>query len=99
MTNTGPRAGTEVAQVYVGRLPTNVPTPPKQLAGVARVTLRPGQSRHVTVAIDPRSLAFWDTGSHRWVTPGGQVAVLVGSSSRDIRLRGTLRVSPSSSAS
>jgi beta-glucosidase len=99
VTNTGPRAGTEVAQVYVGRLPTNVPTPPKQLAGVARVTLRPGQSRHVTVAIDPRSLAFWDTGSHRWVTPGGQVAVLVGGSSRDIRLRGTLGVSPSSSAS
>jgi beta-glucosidase len=99
VTNTGPRAGTEVAQVYVGRLPTKVPTPPKQLAGVARVTLRPGQSRHVTVAIDPRSLAFWDTGSHRWVTPGGQVAVLVGGSSRDIRLRSTLRVSPSSSAS
>jgi beta-glucosidase len=99
VTNTGPRAGTEVAQVYVGRLPTKVPTPPKQLAGVARVTLRPGQSRRVTVAIDPRSLAFWDTGSHRWVTPGGQVAVLVGSSSRDIRLRGILGVSPSSSAS
>jgi beta-glucosidase len=99
VTNAGSRVGAEVAQVYVGRLPTSVPTPPKQLAGVTRVTLPPGQSRRVTVAIDPRSLAFWDTGSHRWVTPGGQVAVLVGSSSRDIRLRGTLRVSPSSSAS
>ncbi len=96
LTNTGSRTGTKVAQVYVGRLPISVPTPRKQLARVARVTLRPGQSRRVTVAFDPRSLAFWDTGSHRWVTPGGRVAVLVGSSSRDIRLRGSLRVHPSS---
>ena len=58
VTNTGARTGTEVAQVYVGRLPTSVPTPLQQLAGEARVTLRPGQSKRVTVALDPRSLAY-----------------------------------------
>ena len=97
VTNTGSRTGTEVAQVYVGRLPTSVPTPVKQLAGDARVTLRPGQSKRVTVTLDPRSLAYWDTGTQRWVTPGGQVTLLVGSSSRDIRLRGVIQVAPSSS--
>jgi beta-glucosidase len=97
VTNTGSRTGAEVAQVYVGRLPTSVSTPVRQLAGDARVTLRPGQSKRVTVTLDPRSLSYWDTGTQRWVTPGGQVSVLVGSSSRDIRLRGMIAVAPSSS--
>jgi beta-xylosidase len=97
VTNTGARTGTEVAQVYVGRLPTSAPTPVKQLAGSARLTLGSGQSKRVTVALDPRSLAYWDTASQRWVTPGGDVAVLVGSSSRDIRLRGEIHVAPSTS--
>jgi beta-glucosidase len=96
LTNTGRRAGTEVAQVYVGRLPTSVPTPPKQLAGVARVTLRPGESQRGTVSLDLHALSFWDTDTHRWVTPGGQVRVLVGSSSRTIQLSGTLEVTASS---
>ena len=96
VTNTGTRTGTEVAQVYVGRLPTSAPTPVKQLAGVARVTLRPGQSKRVTVDLDPRSLAYWDTTSRRWITPGGNVSVLVGSSSRDIRLSGEIQVASSS---
>jgi beta-glucosidase len=97
VTNTGSRTGTEVAQVYVGRLLTSVPTPVKQLAGSARLTLRPGESKRVTVALDPRSLAYWDTTSQRWITPGGKVSVLVGSSSRDIRLRGEIHIAPSSS--
>jgi beta-glucosidase len=73
-----------------------VPTPPKQLAGVARVTLRPGESQRVTVSLDLHALSFWDTDTHRWVTPGGQVRVLVGSSSRTIQLSGTLEVTASS---
>jgi len=92
VTNTGPRPGTEVAQVYVGRLPTSLPTPVKQLAGVARVTFRPGESRTVTVSLDRLSLSYWDSQADRWVTPAGRVAVLVGSSSRDIQLRGTLTI-------
>ena len=92
VTNTGSRTGTEVAQVYVGRLPTNLPTPVKQLAGVARVTLRPGESRTVTVSLDRLSLSYWDSQADRWVTPTGRVAVLVGSSSRNIELSGTLTI-------
>ena len=97
LTNTGPRTGTEVAQVYVGRLPTSLPTPVKQLAGVARVTLRPGESRTVTVSLDRQSLSYWDSQADRWVTPAGRVTVLVGSSSRTIQLRGTLSIRPHAS--
>jgi beta-glucosidase len=92
LTNTGSRPGTETAQVYAGPLPTSSPVPPKQLGGVARATLRPGESRTVTVAIDPLSLSFWDVATHRWVMPAGTVPILVGSSSRDIRLTGTMTV-------
>jgi beta-glucosidase len=97
LTNTGSRTGTEVAQVYVGRLPTSLPTPVKQLAGVARVTLRPGESRTVTVSLDRQSLSYWDSQADRWVTPGGKVSVLLGSSSRTIQLRGTLSIRPHAS--
>jgi beta-glucosidase len=90
--NTGSHTGTEIAQVYVGRLPVAVETPPKQLAGVGRVTLRPGQSRRVTVDIDPLSVSTWDSASDRWEMATGAVPVLVGSSSRDIPLRDTLRL-------
>jgi beta-glucosidase len=90
--NTGRRAGSEVAQVYVGRLPTSVPTPPKQLAGFARVTLKPGERDKVTIEVSRRSLSYWSTSANQWVTPKGRVRVYVGSSSRDTRLVGTIDV-------
>jgi beta-glucosidase len=90
--NTGSRSGSEVAQVYVGRLPTSVPTPPRQLAGFAKVTLDPGDRESVTVTLDRRSLSYWSSRLHRWITPSGAVPLYVGSSSRDARLSGTLTV-------
>ncbi len=92
--NTGRRTGAESAQVYVGELPTSVPTPPRQLAGFAKVTLDPGESERVTVTVSRRSLSYFDTGRSAWVTPGGRVPISVGSSSRDIRLTGAVTVAP-----
>lgn len=89
VTNTGAVAGAEVAQVYVGPLPGAVETPPKQLAGFEKVELAPGASQEVTIEIDPRSLSYWDTATHAWVTPAGTVPIYVGSSSRDVRLQGS----------
>ncbi len=90
--NTGDRAGAEVAQVYVGELPTEVPTPPRQLAGFARVELDPGQRQRVTIEVDRQSLSYWDEAANAWVTPRGRVPVYVGSSSRDLRLEGFIQV-------
>jgi beta-glucosidase len=91
--NASNRTATEVAQVYVGRLPTNaVATPPRQLAGFARVALAPRERRSVTVTIPRRSLSYWDSGSQHWVTPTGRVTVYVGSSSDDIRLARVIEV-------
>jgi beta-glucosidase len=89
--NAGQVAGSEVVQVYAGVLPAPVPTAQKSLAGFARVPLQPGQSQDVTIALDPRSMSYWDIGSRKWVVPAGNVPIMVGGSSADIRLSGTLQ--------
>ncbi|HTE61272.1 MAG TPA: fibronectin type III-like domain-contianing protein [Solirubrobacteraceae bacterium] len=81
--NTGRRAGSEIAQVYVG-LPRQAGEPPKRLVGWVRTELRPGETRRVSVAIDPARLGVWDGG---WKLLPGDYDVYVGASSRDIRLR------------
>ena len=89
VTNTGSRAGAEVAQVYVGTLPTDaVETPPRQLAAFDRLELSPGASSRVTLEIDPRSLSYFSDTEGDWVTPEGSVDIYVGDSSRNIKLTG-----------
>ncbi len=91
--NTGPRRGTEIAQVYVGRLTTTaVDTPAKNLAGWARATLNPGRCRRVTVTLDRRALSYWDVNAGAWVMPAGRVPVYVGASARDVRLSGAITI-------
>lgn len=87
--NTGAVAGAEVAQVYLAR-PARPPVPmaPKALAAFARVALQPGESKTVTVRIEPRSFEYWDVDGDRWLKAGGTRAVQVGASSADIRLNG-----------
>jgi beta-glucosidase len=88
VTNTGSRAGAEVAQVYVGQ-PASASEPPKNLRGFQRVQLNPGQTQHVAVTLDPRSFQTWTTA---WATTGGTHQIYVGSSSRDIRLTGSVNI-------
>ena len=90
--NTGRRTGAETAQVYVGQLPTSVPTPRRQLAGFAKVQLDPRDRERVTVSLNRRAFSYFDAGRSAWVTPGGRVPIYVGSSSRDIRLTGSVTV-------
>ncbi|WP_432512545.1 glycoside hydrolase family 3 C-terminal domain-containing protein [Kineococcus sp. SYSU DK001] len=92
VTNTGPVAGSEVVQVYVSDVEATVFRPEQELKGFARVTLDPGQSREVVVALDRRAFSFWHTGVGRWVVEGGEFGIRVGASSRDIRLATTVEV-------
>jgi len=90
ITNVGRRRGAEVAQLYVGDRHAPVPRPPKELKGFAKVDLGPGETKRVQLALDRRALSFFDVASGQWRAAPGTFEVLVGSSSRQIELRGQL---------
>jgi beta-glucosidase len=80
VTNTGSRAGSDVAQLYL-QDPAAAGEPPRQLAGFDRVTLGPGQSQRVTFTITPRSEEWWDESANGWTQSPGTYGVFVGDSS------------------
>jgi beta-glucosidase len=92
--NVGRRAGSDVAQLYVGvpALVPGLPQPPRQLKRFAKVRLRAGAAQRVSFVLDDRSFAAWSTTSHTWVVRPGCYRVYVGRSSRDLLLHGTVAV-------
>lgn len=95
ITNSGSRAGAEVVQVYLGGPSASVlQRPPRELGGFAKVHLAPGESTRVSVRLDQRRFAAWRPG-HGWWVEAGERTVEVGSSSRDVRLAGTVTVDAS----
>jgi len=93
VTNTGKREGTEVVQAYLG-FPAAAEDPPKQLKGFEKIGLKPGESKVVTISFDRNALGAWDTETHQWKVYPGTYQVLVGSSSRNIRVKGSFTVAP-----
>ncbi|HZD32544.1 MAG TPA: glycoside hydrolase family 3 C-terminal domain-containing protein [Candidatus Angelobacter sp.] len=87
--NTGTRAGTEIAEVYA-RLPKGADEPFKRLAGWKGVTLAPGESQTVSVALDPRVLQTFNEANDSWNLAPGDYAVFVGPSSDSASLTGSL---------
>ena len=88
--NTGGREGADVAQVYVGDTHSRAARPAKELKGFAKVNLRSGESRRVTVTLDSRSFSYYDADAKRWRADPGDFDILVGHSSEQIELRGTV---------
>lgn len=84
--NTGDVAGSEIAQVYVAKPESKVFRAPKELKGFVKVQLQPGEEKKVTVELDDRSFAFWNTATEDWCVESGEYKIFVGASSRDIRL-------------
>jgi len=89
--NTGEVAGDEVVQVYVRDVEASVFRPEKELKGFTRVSLQPGEEKMVTIDLDRRAFAFYDVACKDWVVEAGDFEILVGASSRDIRLRTTIQ--------
>lgn len=90
--NTGERPGAEVVQVYVHDLDPLVPKPLKELKAFKKVFLEPGQKTTAAIDIAINDLAYYDEINGRWVVEPGEYALLIGSSSRDIRGKVTLTV-------
>ena len=85
--NTGKRNGDEVTQVYVRIPETGGIVPVKELKGFRRVPLKSGESRRVEIRLNKEQLRYWDVGKGQFVVPKGTFDIMVGASSKDIRLQ------------
>jgi beta-glucosidase len=92
VTNTGKHAGATVAQLYVGEVSPTVPRPAKELKQFERVMLQPGETKHVTVELDPRSFSFYDVATASWHANAGSYNLMLGESSENIRQKISLQV-------
>jgi len=92
--NIGDRAGGEVLQLYIKATRPTVERPVRELKGFEKVFLSPGESKEVTLRLDRLSFAYFDSAASRWRTDPGEYEIAVGASSRDLRIKQTLTVSP-----
>jgi beta-glucosidase len=92
--NTGARVGDEVVQMYVAHEGSKVERAAEELKGFVRVSLRPGESKTVTMPLAAKDVAYWDVAGKKWVVEGDEVEVRVGASSDDIKLKAKVEVMP-----
>ncbi len=90
VTNTGKHEGADVAQVYVSEEHPEVPRPPQELKGFARVELKPGETKHVKVPLDARSFAWYDVAAKAWHADAGTYTIHVSRSSANPQLEGKI---------
>jgi beta-glucosidase len=92
--NGGSRSGAEVVELYVHDGHSSVDRPTQELKGFRRVDLAPGETKDIHFTLDRGAMAFYSTAKKDWVAEPGQFDVLVGSSSRDIKLKGSFNLQP-----
>jgi len=92
VTNTGTRAGEEIVQLYVHDVVSSVFKAEKELKAFQKVRLQPGESATITFTLERRAFAYYAAAAHEWVAESGAYEILIGASSRDIRLRETVTV-------
>ena len=92
VTNTGPRRGSEVVQLYVGQLDPAIERPVRELRGFAKVDLAPGAAQTVWFKLGSRDFACWSAARAGWHVPPGRYEIAVGSSSRDLQLTATIEI-------
>jgi beta-glucosidase len=92
VTNTGSRTGDEVVQLYVKHLESKVGRPIEELKGFQRVSLKPNETKTVQIPLKASTLAYWDQKQSHFKVEAEPVKLMIGSSSKDIRLATTLSV-------
>ena len=99
LTNTGKIAGKEVVQLYVRDVKSSVARPEKEVKAFRKVELAPKQTKTVTFTLDREAFWFFDVTRNTWTTEAGEFEILVGASSRDIRLKESFTLAPEQRAS
>ena len=92
VTNTGSVAGAEVAQVYVSCLGSRIYRPKKELKGFAKVFLKPGESKEVTIALDDKAFRYFDIHTHHFEVESGTYEISVAASVSDVKLTAAVEI-------
>lgn len=92
LTNTGDRAGAEVAQLYVALPESKIFRAARELKGFAKVFLQPGESRQVTIPLDDKAFRYFNVKTNRWEVESGRYQLMVAASAEDVRLTGEMEV-------
>ncbi len=92
LTNTGDRAGAEVAQLYVALPNSKIFRAARELKGFAKVFLQPGESRQVTIPLDDKAFRYFNVKTNRWEVESGRYQLMVAASAEDVRLTGEVEV-------
>ena len=90
--NTGGMDGAEVAQLYVSKPDGEVFRPAKELKGFAKVFLKAGESKKVTIPLDDKAFRYFNVDTNKFEIEGGEWQILIGASCADIKLSGTVNV-------
>lgn len=92
VTNKGTVDGAEIAQLYVADEESTIFRPEKELKGFQKVFLKAGETKTVTLTLNSRSFAYYNVAIHNWHVESGKFDILIGASSRDIRLKDSVYV-------
>lgn len=95
ITNTGNIEGKEIVQLYIHDLTNAIRRPIKELKGYDKVSLKPGETKTISFSIDYRSLAWYNINLKDWYAKTGDYEILIGASSRDIRLSDKIHLTTS----
>ena len=90
--NTGERDGAEVVQVYVAPPESPVERPVRELKGFEKVYLQAGESRQISIELSYQDLCYFDAEAHKWTAAPGEYTILVGDSSENLPVSGTIKV-------
>ena len=90
--NTGSMDGAEVAQLYVSKTDGEVFRPAKELKGFAKVLLKAGESKKVTIKLDDKAFRYFNVKTNKFEIEGGEWSILIGASAADIKLSGKVSV-------
>jgi beta-glucosidase len=92
VTNSGSVGGAEVAQLYVSDPSAKVKRPERELKGFEKVSLAPGETKHMTIFLDARAFSYWDESKHNWTIDPGKFVIHVGDSSENTPLQADLTI-------
>lgn len=90
--NTGKKAGAEIAQVYIKALHSSVDMPEKELKGFTRVLLKAGEKKRISLSLDSDAFTYYNTNLKKFVVDKGAYQIIIGASSRDLKLKKNVTV-------